>query len=73
MKRILMLGTGGTIACKHTESGLTPAITPEELVGFIPDVKDVCEVYTHQVCNVDSTKCNPCTLENDEPGGRRSL
>ena len=49
MKRILMLGTGGTIACKHTEGGLTPAITPEELVGFIPDVKDVCEVYTHQV------------------------
>ena len=59
MKRILMLGTGGTIACKHTEGGLTPAITPEELVGFIPDVKDVCEVYTHQVCNVDSTNVTP--------------
>lgn len=54
-----MLGTGGTIACKHTEGGLTPAITPEELVGFIPDVKDVCEVYTHQVCNVDRHQCNP--------------
>ena len=73
MKRILMLGTGGTIACKHTEGGLTPAITPEELVGFIPDVKDVCEVYTHQVCNVDSTNVTPAHWKNDEPGGRRAL
>ena len=31
-KRILMLGTGGTIACKHTDEGLSPAITPKELV-----------------------------------------
>lgn len=59
MKRILMLGTGGTIACKHTEGGLTPAITPEELIGFIPDVRDVCEVHTMQVCNVDSTNVTP--------------
>lgn len=59
MKRILMLGTGGTIACKHTDGGLTPAITPEELIGFIPDVKAVCDVYTVQVCNVDSTNVTP--------------
>lgn len=63
MKRILMLGTGGTIACKHTESGLTPAITPEELIGFIPDVKRVCEVHTLQVCNVDSTNVTPVHWE----------
>ena len=54
-KRILMLGTGGTIACKRTDDGLSPGITPEELVGYIPDVKEVCEVHTIQVCNVDST------------------
>lgn len=58
-KRILMLGTGGTIACKHTESGLSPAITPEELVGYIPDVENVCDVHTIQVCNVDSTNVTP--------------
>ena len=26
MKRILLLGTGGTIACKRTEDGLKPVI-----------------------------------------------
>ncbi|HAX53160.1 asparaginase [Muricomes intestini] len=54
-KQILMIGTGGTIACKRTEEGLTPAITTEELIGYIPDVKKVCDVHTLQVCNVDST------------------
>lgn len=58
-KRILMLGTGGTIACKRTDDGLSPGITPEELVGYIPDVKEVCEVHTIQVCNVDSTNVTP--------------
>ena len=29
-KRILLIGTGGTIACKTTEKGLTPAITSGE-------------------------------------------
>lgn len=28
MKRILLLGTGGTIACKRTDKGLKPVITP---------------------------------------------
>lgn len=58
-KRILMLGTGGTIACKHTDGGLSPAITPKELVGYIPDVEAVCDVHTHLVCNVDSTNVTP--------------
>lgn len=54
-KQILMIGTGGTIACKRTEDGLTPAISTEELAGYIPAVKKVCDVHTLQVCNVDST------------------
>lgn len=59
MKKVLMLGTGGTIACRRTEGGLLPAITPKELVEFIPDVKKVCHVQTLQVCNVDSTNVTP--------------
>ncbi len=58
-KRILMLGTGGTIACRHTENGLAPAITPEELLGYIPDAARVCDIHTTQVCNVDSTNMTP--------------
>ena len=30
MKKILLLGTGGTIACKRTPDGLKPVITSED-------------------------------------------
>lgn len=59
MKKILMLGTGGTIASKQMGNGLAPAITPEELLSYIPEVKNFCEVDTLQVCNIDSTNMNP--------------
>lgn len=32
LKRILMVGTGGTIACKSSEDGLKPLLTSEELL-----------------------------------------
>ena len=32
MKRILMIGTGGTIASGMTEEGLAPELTPEQLL-----------------------------------------
>ncbi|MGN8649748.1 asparaginase [Eubacterium pyruvativorans] len=58
-KRILLIGTGGTIACKTTEKGLTPAITSGELISFVPDTKEFCDVDTIQVCNIDSTDITP--------------
>ncbi len=54
-KKILMIGTGGTIAAKVDQHGLQPGLTPEEILSFIPQVKDVCQVETLQICNVDST------------------
>ena len=36
MKKVLMLGTGGTIASEMTHSGLTPALTSEQLVENVP-------------------------------------
>lgn len=32
MKNILMIGTGGTIASEMTDDGLTPELTPEQLL-----------------------------------------
>lgn len=55
MKKILMIGTGGTIASKQTENGLAPGLTPEDILAYIPQVETVCEVETIQVCNIDST------------------
>ena len=59
MKKILMLGTGGTIASKQTEEGLKPGLTTEDILSFIPQVKEVCDVETLQVCNIDSTNVTP--------------
>ncbi|WP_031550497.1 asparaginase [Oribacterium sp. FC2011] len=59
MRKILMIGTGGTIACKQTEDGLTPGLTPEDILAYIPAVKDVCEVEVVQVLNIDSTNMTP--------------
>lgn len=59
MKKILMIGTGGTIASKQTEHGLSPGLTTQDILSYIPQVKDVCEVSTLQVCNIDSTNVTP--------------
>jgi len=59
MRNILMIGTGGTIACKQTEDGLTPGLTPEDILAYIPAVKDVCEVEVVRVLNIDSTNMTP--------------
>jgi len=59
MKNILMITTGGTIASKKTENGLAPGLSPEELLEYIPAVRDICYVDTLSVCNIDSTNVTP--------------
>ena len=59
MKKILLIATGGTIASKKTENGLTPQITPEELLSYIPQIKEICQVETVQPFNIDSTNMEP--------------
>lgn len=58
-KRIFLIATGGTIASKKSDNGLKPQITPEELLGFIPQVKDICEIETMQLLNLDSSNMEP--------------
>lgn len=59
MKKVLLIATGGTIASKRSENGLTPQITPEELLGYIPQVADICEVDAIQLLNLDSSNMEP--------------
>lgn len=58
-KKILMIGTGGTIASKQTEHGLAPGLSSEDILSYIPQVESVCDVDTLQVCNIDSTNVTP--------------
>ena len=54
-KKILMIGTGGTIACKQTEEGLLPAQSSEELLSAVPGAGELCDAEFCQLFNLDST------------------
>ena len=58
-KKILVIGTGGTIACKQSDEGLIPLMSAEELVSHVPDVTEFADVSSIQVCNIDSTDVVP--------------
>ena len=59
MKKILMLGTGGTIACKRGEYGLKPLISSDELLSYVPDAAQFCQADSLQILNIDSTNMQP--------------
>ena len=59
MKKVLMLGTGGTIASEKTQSGLTPALTTQQLVAKVPEIAELCDVTCTQLFSIDSTNITP--------------
>ncbi len=59
MKKILLIGTGGTIASQVTDSGLAPGLTSEQLLAHIPEVSGICQVDCMQLLNLDSTNVAP--------------
>ena len=59
MKKILMLGTGGTIASELTPEGLTPELTPAQLLRYVPAIRTLCEVDCLSLFNLDSTNITP--------------
>lgn len=59
MKRILMIGTGGTIASEATSEGLAPELGPEQLLRFVPKIAELCSVDCISLFSVDSTNMTP--------------
>jgi L-asparaginase len=59
MKKILMIATGGTIASSRSKSGLMPTLTTEEILSYLPNLKNVCEITSTQICSLDSTNIRP--------------
>ena len=55
MRHILLITTGGTIACRDSGHGLAPALTAEDLLAAVPAVTRVCRVDTLPLFNLDST------------------
>ena len=58
-KNILIIATGGTIASMEDGRGLAPALSGEELVGYVPEINDVCDFQIVQPMNIDSTNMRP--------------
>lgn len=56
MPKILVIGTGGTISCAESESGLEPSVQVSELVKGL---KLSVEIDTEQLFNLDSTNMTP--------------
>lgn len=55
MKKLLLIATGGTIASKYTEKGLSPQISAKELLSYVPAAGDFCEIDAIQPFSLDST------------------
>ncbi|MBQ8292735.1 MAG: asparaginase [Bacilli bacterium] len=55
MKKILLITTGGTIASVQTDKGLVPGLTGEQLLNYLPTIKEMCEVEVVSLFNIDST------------------
>lgn len=59
MKKILLIGTGGTIASEVTDGGLAPELTTEQLLAHIPSISRICRAECVQLLNLDSTNMTP--------------
>lgn len=59
MKHILLIATGGTIASGNSENGLTPQISSEELLDYVPAAREFCTIDAVQILNIDSTNIQP--------------
>lgn len=57
MKRILLLATGGTIACTQTAQGLSPQLSAKELLGYVKDRAH--NVDTVELFRMDSSNVQP--------------
>jgi len=57
VKKILLLATGGTIASVESTNGLTPGMTPDEMVNFLE--MNGYQVENKLLMNIDSTNMQP--------------
>ena len=59
MKKVLILGTGGTIASKKHNLGLRPELEIDELIKLINIPEGICSLEGMNIMNIDSTNMTP--------------
>ncbi len=55
VKKLLLITTGGTLACGETDNGLAPELDAGGILSYVPEVCDICLVEPYYVSNIDST------------------
>lgn len=59
MKRILIITTGGTIACVKNYTGLSPVMSGEEMLDLLPHCYQFANLSFSNLMNLDSTNIQP--------------
>ena len=59
MKKILFIGTGGTISSKTSSMGLVPGLDTEALITALPDINQLCDPYALSLYSIDSSEMTP--------------
>ncbi len=54
-KKLLLIATGGTIASEYTREGLAPGLAAEELLSYVEEHREFCQVSVIQPFGLDST------------------
>lgn len=58
-KHICVLATGGTIASRPTPNGLMPALSGEDILAMVPELRERCDIDCVQLLQLDSTNLQP--------------
>lgn len=64
MRKVLMIGTGGTAVSEEKSDGLTPTLTGADILKLLPEVKDICEAKPEDLFSLDSTDLQPGQWES---------
>ena len=59
MKKVLLLATGGTIACTHSEEGLTPGMSGDGILDWMPELREGFAIESRDILNLDSSNIQP--------------
>ncbi|HML66783.1 MAG TPA: asparaginase [Clostridia bacterium] len=59
MKKLMILSTGGTIACTQTAEGLIPTLSADDILTYAPEAKKLGEIETRTILNLDSSNIQP--------------
>ncbi|MDR7869350.1 MAG: asparaginase [Tissierellaceae bacterium] len=59
MKKVLMITTGGTMASKETEHGLSPKLAAKELLEYVPELEQLIDISIQDILNIESSDLVP--------------